>query len=384
MAGKRLLVMDDDPAFARLVQRVAEPLGYDAVAAADAAGFRDVVGRGELSAIILDLNMPGVDGIELLRELSQARCTIPVLLSSGVEGKVLDAAHRLGIEYGLPMAGTLPKPLRVKDLRAALDHLPGSKPKLAAEDLAQGLDDDQVVVDYQPKLDLRTQRVAGVEALVRWHHPEMGILAPDKFLALAESGGLMARLTDRVIALSLAQIGSWRRSGLDIGVAINLSATVLEDTALPDRIARLCEQSEIPPNLVTLELTETASSQEPVKMMDTLTRFRLKGFHLSIDDFGTGYSSLAQLQRLPFSEMKIDKSFVMRMAKVEDCRVIANAVIDLAHNLSLAAVAEGVETKEVLRLLTERGCDLAQGYYISRPLTPEGVPDFVRLRNLAL
>jgi EAL domain-containing protein (putative c-di-GMP-specific phosphodiesterase class I) len=214
---------------------------------------------------------------------------------------------------------------------------------------------------------------------VRWRHPTRGIIQPNEFIALAEQTGLIHGVTDWVIATAAAQAARWRvgNLGLEVAVAVNFSARDLEDLDLPDRLEQHCRNAAIDPALLTLELTETGAMRQAMQMMDVLTRLRLKGFKLSIDDFGTGYSSLVQLQKAPFTEIKIDLSFVTQMMSNAGCRIIVEIIIDLSRKLGLKSVAEGVEDDATLKTLIDLGSDTAQGYYISRPIAADLMPQFV-------
>jgi EAL domain-containing protein (putative c-di-GMP-specific phosphodiesterase class I) len=376
--SNRLLVVDDDPGIGRLIKRVAEGSGFDVVVREDPRVLGKTARSWHPAIIIMDLQMPGVDGIELLRDLAADRSSAQVILTSGVDGKVLESALQLGRERGLSMAGMLEKPIRLETLRELLGTVKPIAQSLLATDLAEAIAADQLFLEYQPKLDCRLGRISGVEALVRWRHPSLGIVRPDQFIALAEETDLIHRLTDWVVASAARQAAAWRHENLALGIAVNISAKDLENLDLPERLHRHCEQVGVDPALMTLELTESNAMREPVQMRDVLTRLRLKGFELSIDDFGTGYSSLVQLQRMPFSEIKIDRSFVAQMMDNTGCRVIVEIIIDLARKLGLTSVAEGVEGEAALESLTAMGCDIAQGYYLSRPLAADGLSGFVR------
>jgi EAL domain-containing protein (putative c-di-GMP-specific phosphodiesterase class I) len=376
--SNRLLVVDDDPGIGRLIKRVAEGSGFDVVVREDPRVLGKTARSWHPAIIIIDLQMPGVDGIELLRDLAADRSSAQVILASGVDGKVLESALQLGRERGLSMAGMLEKPIRLETLRELLGTVKPIAQSLLATDLAEAIAADQLFLEYQPKLDCRLGRISGVEALVRWRHPSLGIVRPDQFIALAEETDLIHRLTDWVVASAARQAAAWRHENLALGIAVNISAKDLENLDLPERLHRHCEQVAVDPALMTLELTESNAMREPVQMRDVLTRLRLKGFELSIDDFGTGYSSLVQLQRMPFSEIKIDRSFVAQMMDNTGCRVIVEIIIDLARKLGLTSVAEGVEGEAALESLTAMGCDIAQGYYLSRPLAADGLSEFVR------
>ncbi len=247
-----------------------------------------------------------------------------------------------------------------------------------AEALARAIAHDEFELEYQPKVELTSGRVVGVEALVRWRHPERGRLAPDVFIPLAEASDQIGALTRWVMRTAVAQWRRWHEDGLDVSVAVNVSGRNLDEIDFPDVLERLCRAADVPCGRFVIEITETATGADEIKMMDIATRLRLKGFHISIDDFGTGYSSLVQLQRLPFSEMKIDKSFVIHCTTARESLVIVKSIIDLAHNLNLKVVAEGVEALEVVELLRRLGCDLMQGYYVGRPMPGGRLPAWVR------
>ena len=223
---------------------------------------------------------------------------------------------------------------------------------------------------YQPKVRSRDGSLARVEALVRWNDPTFGSVAPSRFVPLAEKHGLIEDLTQWGLRTSLRQWLKWRDEGIDTCLAFNISALSLEQLDFPDLVERMCRGLNVPTDRLVLELTEGAT-QPLIKLMDTLTRFRIKGLGLAIDDFGTGYSSLSQLRQLPFTEVKIDQSFVADAVHSRDSRLIIQSMVDLAHGLGLTATAEGVETPEQLRLVRELGCDVIQGYLLSQPVAPE-------------
>src|SRR3954449_10568550 len=213
---------------------------------------------------------------------------------------------------------------------------------------------------YQPKVSLRNGSMTRVEALVRWDDPELGPVEPSRFIPLAEEHGLIDDLTLWGLRNILRQWVEWNEDGIDTNIAFNISALSLQHLDFPDLVERMCRGLDVPCDRLVRELTEGAT-QPLVKLMDTLTRFRIKGIGLAIDDFGTGYSSLMQLRQLPFTEVKIDKAFVDDVVRSRDCRLIIQSVCDLAHGLGLSVTAEGVETVEQLRLVRELGCDLVQG-----------------------
>jgi EAL domain-containing protein (putative c-di-GMP-specific phosphodiesterase class I) len=233
----------------------------------------------------------------------------------------------------------------------------------------KALEEQRLRMVYQPKVSLNDGDLTRVEALVRWDDPELGPVEPSRFVPLAEDHGLIDDLTQWGLRTILRQWLDWCDDGLDTCIAFNISALSLQHLDFPDLVERMCRALDVPTDRLVLELTEGAT-QPLVKLMDTLTRIRIKGIGLAIDDFGTGYSSLMQLRQLPFTEVKIDQAFVADIVRSRDCRLIVKTVADLAHGLGLTATAEGVETIDQLRLIKELGCDLAQGYFISPPLEP--------------
>ena len=229
---------------------------------------------------------------------------------------------------------------------------------------------------YQPKVSLVNGRLRRVEALVRWDDPQFGAISPSKFVPLAEEHGLIDQLTNWGLRTTLRQWLSWQEQGVETCLAFNISALSLDHLDFPDLVERMCRALNVPTDRLVLELTESAT-QPLVKLMDTLTRFRIKGIGLAIDDFGVGYSTLMQLRQLPFTELKIDRFFVEDAPTSKDSALIVKSIIDLAHGLGLTVTAEGVETAEQLRLLRELGCDTAQGFFVARPLEADSLKDWI-------
>jgi EAL domain-containing protein (putative c-di-GMP-specific phosphodiesterase class I) len=250
-----------------------------------------------------------------------------------------------------------------------------SKPLLTS--FAQALEQQKLHMAYQPTVSLRDGSLVRVEALVRWDDPELGAVEPSRFVPLAEEHGLIDDLTQWGLRTILRQWLDWCDQGIDTHIAFNISALSLQHLDFPDLVERMCSALEVPTDRLVLELTEGAT-QPLVKLMDTLTRFRIKGIGLAIDDFGTGYSSLMQLRQLPFTEVKVDQAFIADVTRSSDCRLIVNSIAELAHGLGLTATAEGVETVEQLRLIRELGCDNAQGYLIAAALEPGALKDWKR------
>ena len=237
-------------------------------------------------------------------------------------------------------------------------------------ELRQAIDNDELVLHFQPKINIRTNTVTGAEALVRWQHPQHGFMPPDEFIPLAERTGLIKPLSMWVLKRAIDQALIWHGSKLKLNIAINISPSTLHDMELPDAITGVLASCTLAPHHITFEITEGSIIKDPARALEILTRLANMGIRISIDDFGTGYSSLAYLKKMPASEVKIDKSFVLDMLENENDAAIVRATIDLAHNLGMKVVAEGVENKETADRLAELGCDILQGFYFSKPLAP--------------
>ena len=373
----RVLIVEDDAACARTLGSMLLHAGaqsFETAAGGDQA--IEKLNGANFDLILCDLSMPGRDGVETLRLFAERQVRCPIFIVSGADPKILKAAQELGIGRGLGVAGTLRKPISMEQVRNALGHVakttsPRSRrpaPLVPAKELERGIESGELVLHYQPQLHLHSCRLEGAEALVRWQNPERGLLMPDAFISLAESSGLIAPLTDWVVREAIAQAALWRRSGLDIGVSVNLSAQTLQELDLPDRIAEATARAGLAPSRITLEITESKVTDDIDSLLDITTRLRLKGFLLAIDDFGTGFSSLTQLRRLPFTELKLDRTFVSGATADSDARSLLESSVNLAKRLQLKTVAEGVESEDEWNLLVWMGVDLGQGYYMARPM----------------
>ena len=388
--AKRLLILDDERTVAQTVAFAAERHGFLVRLTDSAKDFFEDVPRFSPSHIIIDLLMPGMDGVEVLRNLAALGCEANIIMMSGMGAKVLESAQRAGLERGLRISGILPKPFKPAELRALLDAdaQPPSRMDAMTEadhevslgELEVALRTDQFVLHYQPKICLASGKPAGVEALVRWQHPKLGLLSPDRFLPLVEQSGNMDLLTYRVIETGLAWFAEAGR-GNALTLAINIAGSSLTDVIFTDVLNEQCALLGIDPARIVLELTETSATQRTADAMDILTRVRLKGFQLSIDDFGTGYSSLVQLAQLPFSEIKVDKSFVAAMFGSDEADKIVAITIALGKALHLTTVAEGVENERQLQALAELECDQAQGFNIARPMDGDAARAWLRERG---
>ncbi|MDO8863682.1 EAL domain-containing response regulator [Haliea sp. E1-2-M8] len=381
----RVLILDDDPPVAQLIASVVSSCGLDSTITHTPAAFFASLEASEPDIIALDMLLPEMDGVEVMRRLAKQGCASKIIVISGLGGRVLDAAGRSAVEHGLDIIGVLNKPFSAVQLRAMIAEAESDTPALPLKQrqsdwsvtessICEAVENEQFVLAYQPKVSCQSGEICGIEALVRWQHPTEGLIFPDQFIPQAESWGLMDMVTRAILISGLnwfqhAAVGEGSPlSGLPLSISFNLSAKNLRDIHFADHLQGLCQDFAIAPDRLILELTETSAMDDPMTSLDLVTRLRMKGFHLSLDDFGIGYSSMAQLVRLPFSEIKVDKSFVMAVGRSAEARTAVRSIIDLGHNLGLKATAEGVEDAETLNFLREVNCDLAQGYYISKPL----------------
>jgi predicted signal transduction protein with EAL and GGDEF domain len=275
------------------------------------------------------------------------------------------------------LALTVAKRTKSRCVVYSQEHAKAPRNQLKMSELRQAIVADQLFLHYQPKINLKTGRVSGLEVLTRWQHPKLGVIAPDEFIPVAERTGLIIPLTLWVLQQGLLQNRSWNDMKIDVTIAVNLSMWNLDSQELPDQIQSMLQNIGVPPERLELEITESAIMGDPESAMRTLTRIRDLGVSFYIDDFGTGYSSLAYLKKLPVAGMKIDKSFVQTMDHDRDNAVIVRSIIDLAHNLGLKVVAEGVENDASRQMLAEFGCDEVQGYYYSRPIPADAITQFL-------
>jgi len=379
----RLLIVDEQREIADFVAGVARKMGYAVACAPSGASFVQLLESFQPSVIMMDLSLPDTDGVELLRSLAARACPANVVLTSAADERVLSAAHDLGLSHGLPMCGTLAKPIPMAELRTKLAATLHENPQVDVEDVRRGIASGEFVPYYQPKASLVQNGwvVDGVEALARWQHPRLGLVMPNEFIPLAEQSGLIGELTDAMLRAALVQVRSWQQQGLRLTCAVNLPPSLVTDLRFPDRLQALLAEHGVDGGQLVLEITETATIQNPTATMGILTRLRVKRIGLSLDDFGTGYSSLTQLYQMPFNEMKIDKSLVMNVPHSREANTMVGSLIELGHNLGLKICAEGVENRAALDMLAMMNCDRCQGYFISRAIPAADIASFVTQWN---
>jgi len=374
-----ILVVDDDYITHKVTALLLDDMGFHNVhsALSGQRGLEILSEQDEsMDVIICDLNMPNMDGVEFTRRLAERNFEGALIIISGEDIRILKTVEKLAIEHELHVLGTMEKPVtqaKLSEMLRLLDQIKSEKSliitdTITVDDLSEAIRMGNLDTYFQPKIDVKTRKVIGVEALVRWNHPTEGVLHPNSFIPLAEDNNLISELTMFVCKQALEHAVRLQSEGFDLNMGINISVDTLKDLSWPDEIAAQIEDCGLKPSSITFEITESRLMENISVALDILSRLSLKRFNLSIDDFGTGYSSMEQLQRIPFSELKIDRAFVRGASDDPAARAILEANRLLAKKLNMAIVAEGVETQADWNLVTELGCDQVQGYFIAKPM----------------
>jgi EAL domain-containing protein (putative c-di-GMP-specific phosphodiesterase class I)/ActR/RegA family two-component response regulator len=391
-SNQRLLVVDDERIQQLIVTRAVESLGFDVDVAADLDEAARALSRHSYDVVVLDLSLGAREGVSLLHALRGGGADPVVVLISGFDPRVLSASCRLAEALGLRVAGALAKPIVPAMLRAMVSDarrreaaatVIGDCPPCPA-DLAMALDRGDITVAYQPKVALARRRVIGMEALARWQPAGRAAVSPDVFIPLAEQHGMIVKLTKGVLRDALKACRHWRVRHPDCGVAVNISPLVVANPTLPEEIETALREAGVAPSALIAEITESVVIANPVLAIEVLTRLRIKGIRLSIDDFGTGHSSLLSLMRLPYTELKIDRSFISHCETDPEAWKIIRATISLAHELGLEVVAEGVETASIEARLIAAGCDIGQGWRFGRAMPAAAIEAWFDAYMLAL
>jgi EAL domain-containing protein (putative c-di-GMP-specific phosphodiesterase class I) len=378
-----VLIVDDSGAQRRFAAALCRELGIAAVREAgngqEALAILDALASPP-ALLIIDLEMPTMDGLELLGALRERGVSAPIVIASSRERALVHSVQGLGGALGLRILGAVQKPLTLAGLASLLSsdagtavqpERPGDVEPVDPETLRSALDGFEITVHYQPQVEIDTGYVRGVEALARWTSPALGVVSPERFVRTAEQHGMVHQLTLQVLNQALLQAAAWSGEGLELRVAVNLSPVLLNRAQLVEEISELQQCHGVPPDRIVLEVTESTLLGELAVALGVLTRLRLRGFRLSLDDYGTGFSSMQQLARIPFTELKIDRSFVHGAHDRESLRVILRSALDLAGKLGIETVAEGLETMPDWRLLREYGCTLAQGWLLAKAMPAE-------------
>jgi len=335
------------------------------------------------SMLICDLHLQETDGVEVMRKLAKFSNAPVLILTSDLDKSVLHSAEKLGVIHGLNIVTTMLKPLKLAKLQQCIQEYAPNKytheipsnltVEIDVSELEEAILNNKLTLYYQPQYSIKSKCIIGLEALVRWEHPIMGLISANEFVHIAETNGLMPKLTHWVIERAVRQEQEWESHGIEVPISVNISASDINSLYFPDQLSALLLDTKLNPKKLIIEITESAMMGDPNITLDILTRLRLKGFKLSIDDFGTGYSSFELLHKMPFTELKIDRLFVSTMEIDEEARAIVNTCILLGHALKMDVVAEGVECEDHHSILKSLGCDKFQGFWLSKPMSVEYV-----------
>lgn len=383
------MVLDDDPFMLKLLGHMLAELGFASVTTCENGAAALECFKAPANApnlILLDLQMPEMDGIEFVRKLVERNYTGNLILVSSEDERVLRMAEKLIQAHRITVLGHLNKPVILAQLTELMDksvrlHAAPQSPTQAysADELRTAIEAGELVNYYQPKVAVTTGAFVGVETLVRWRHPVDGMVYPDQFIGIAEDHGLIDDLTRVVLKSAMAQSTAWQQAGLRLRVAVNVSMDNFSSVAFADFVAEAAAAAGVAPQDIVLEVTESRLMLDRRAPLEVLTRLRLKRFRLSIDDFGTGHSSLSQLRDIPFDELKIDQSFVRGAWHDATARAIYDASLSLGKQLGMTVVAEGVEDRDDWAFVRRTQCDLAQGFFIGRPMPAADLPDWIEL-----
>ena len=381
----RILVLDDELFMLKLHAQMLANLGFASVSTSQSG--HDALARMDEEKeapdlILLDLSMPAMDGLEFIRRLVDRKFEGRLILVSGEDERVLRTVEKLAEAHHIRVLGHLSKPVQEDKLAILLRRWrPASgtfeiawKKIYSEEAVSQAIEGEQLTVHYEPQVMINTGEFTGVEALVRWRHPKDGMVVPQQFVGVAESSGLIHKLTRFVFSRAMSQLAAWREMGLHSKMAVNVSIDALSSLDFADFANEQANTWGVSPKDVTIEVTESRLMQDLRAPLEVLTRLHLMRFQLSIDDFGTGYSSLSQLQDIPFSELKIDRSFVHRGTSDKTVRTMYNTCLGLARQLKMSTVAEGVEDRHDWEFVRASDCEIAQGYFVGRAMPPEAMP----------
>lgn len=386
-----LLVTDDSLTQRQYAKELCQDLGVkDLHEAANGVDALQVLDAHSVDVVLIDLEMPIMDGVELIRSMAQKKLLSSVIILSAKDPILIASVGTMAEADGLHVLGTFQKPLLPDALECSLlrfiqdAKIKASEPKVSVEnevtavELGLALERGELTLAFQPKLTVQGLLLKGVEALARWKHPQKGMISPGIFIPLAERHGMIDSLTRHLLQVAFEHKRNWQNYGLRFNLAFNLSPLSLADSDMVDWLCKLTEDHGIAPADVTFEITENALLGELASAIRTLARLRLKGFHIAIDDYGTGFANAQQLSRVPATELKIDRSLVHRAAARPQQRTILASTVDLAKNLNLTTVAEGVETEEDFKIIYDLGVDLVQGYLFSKPLFPDDLLVFIK------
>ena len=374
----RVLVVNESVILLEAVERLRASHGIDVARAGGPEELAEALGS-PVDLALVGVHPACMNPIDALRAISTAQPKMRAVLVGDMHERLLQSVRLLADAMGIEVTASLSDGVAPEELAAALARNVRSRRAPTAAELRHALDEHQLSLHYQPKVtcDTGVPRLIALEGLVRWTHPELGLLLPGRFLGVAEHAGMMADVTDFTLTHAIQQASLWRDRNFEPVIAINLAPRLLKDAGFPDRLLAILREYDLPPSRLMLEVTEASSLVDRHLALDVFTRLRLAGIGLALDDFGTGFSSLTELYRMPFSEVKIDGSLIADVTRMKEAATIVRGIIQLAHELKISACAEGVESHAALEFLAGAGCDTVQGQVICEPRAPHELEAFL-------
>jgi len=385
-----VLLVDDSIAILKYVEKVLEEKYqisniFSASSAAEA--IQILRQSNNINLLLLDLNMPNIDGIQLLNQISQLKYNGYVVIMSGVSTRIISSVELLTKQYGLNYIGTLLKPIHESDFDSIIDKIGTSRKKcdltesLRTYEIVRAIKNNDIEVLYQPQIELTSRTFIGVEALCRMNHPRLGMVSPDRFIDKAEESELITHITHAVLKRSFMDWKKWQKMGLEIKLSVNSSPISLQQPEFADMIFSLLELYSMPAEMLCIEVTEGVVAENQSQELMNLNRLNMRGVAIALDDFGKENATVERLQKLPLTYLKIDKSYFIDNRDTIGQISIINTCLSLANQLHIKTIAEGIEDSEILNLVTELGCDYAQGYHISRPIPAKKILAWTRNWN---
>jgi len=387
------LVVEDDGFQRRTVARMLRALGVrEVLEACDGKeALASMQSRGPIDLVVCDLDMPEMDGMEFMRHLGQAKSDASVIISSAKERTLVASVEKMARAYGVRLLGLIEKPVTLaglEDLIAKCNSATQQLKRISAgdliyslEEILSGVQQRQFAPYYQPKVAIATGHILGMEALSHWHHPHDGVVTPYSFISALELSGNINELTLLILQQAAGACRRMHERDFKLTLSVNISHVSLTDTTMADRITQVVQSIGLDPRYIIFEITETAAMTQVAPALENLARLRMRGFGLSVDDYGTGFASLQQLMRVPFTELKIDQSFVTGCAANAASRVIVESSVEMARNLGMKSVAEGVESQSDWNVVKAARCDIAQGYFIARPMEESLFTEFCATKS---
>ena len=372
-----VLLVDDSATILKYVSKVLEEnfnITNIHCAPSAAEALQVLRQSNNINVLFLDLNMPNIDGIQLLAQISELKYTGYVVIMSGISTRIISSVEQLTKKHGLNYIGTLLKPIHESDFQTIVDKIGTSRKKeqhlesLKTYEIVRAIKNNDIEVFYQPQIELSSRKFVGVEALCRMNHPRLGMVSPDQFINKAEESELIIHITLSVLKKSFSDWKKWHKYGLNIKLSVNASPIALQQEEFADIIFSLLQQYGIPANMLCIEVTESILADDQIQELMNLNRLNMRGVKIALDDFGKDNSTVDRLQKLPLTYLKLDKSYFENHKESVGQLSIINTSLSLADKLNIKTIAEGIEDSETLSLVTEMGCDFAQGYYIGQPI----------------